>query len=41
MAFFDMPIEELENYLPELFPPPLTLMRFWARTLADARQLSA
>lgn len=37
MAFFDMPLEDLKNYLPER-PEPADFDAFWAKTLADARQ---
>jgi cephalosporin-C deacetylase len=37
MAFFDMPIAELEKYCPER-PEPSDFDSFWARTLSDARQ---
>jgi cephalosporin-C deacetylase len=37
MAFFDMPIEDLEKYLPQR-PEPNDFDSFWARSLATARQ---
>jgi cephalosporin-C deacetylase-like acetyl esterase len=36
MALFDLPLPELERYLPEL-DEPADLDAFWARTLAEAR----
>ena len=38
MALFDLPLPELERYLPEL-DEPADLDEFWAKTVADARAL--
>ena len=37
MALFDLPLPELERYLPEL-DEPADLDDFWATTLAEARR---
>ncbi|ROR73389.1 acetylxylan esterase [Bogoriella caseilytica] len=37
MAFFDLPLPELESYLPEL-DEPADFDEFWARTLAETRE---
>ncbi|MFB9925440.1 acetylxylan esterase [Amycolatopsis halotolerans] len=36
MAFFDLPLDELERYLPTL-PEPADFDEFWAKTLAEQR----
>ena len=36
MALFDLPLPELERYLPEL-DEPADFDEFWASTLAEAR----
>ncbi|BCJ34335.1 acetylxylan esterase [Actinocatenispora thailandica] len=36
MALFDLPLEQLETYLPEL-PEPVDFDEFWAKTLAEQR----
>ncbi|WP_255407177.1 acetylxylan esterase [Cellulomonas sp. PSBB021] len=37
MALFDLPLPELERYLPEL-DEPADLDDFWSRTLTQARR---
>ena len=37
MAYYDLPTDELRTYTPELAVPP-DLDRFWAATLAEARE---